>query len=288
MTPTPNPRSSNPSHAPGTQPASGQWSNFLADRSPVKIEVPGGWWRFTSILRAGVPGSVAAELFTEPQTRSPQFQTRAYSWRVEELIGFPLPSAARAALRRAPAQPFYPHPQHGRPSTPDDVLRDAALRPQPTSATYIRGRTPTPYAQLGDGQPLRRWEHGDVRVDILAAGATTLAAATGSRLSYRIFHQGVVMFAGDDVTIPVGMSPRSPAALQRVVAGLAGAWDGNYLTEHQRDFMASRGPEIVAAAQLPPGPRTTPLEQAPAGGPTPLDVPELVAVSPEWDLNLGP
>ncbi|MCM3920284.1 hypothetical protein ND748_01090 [Frankia sp. AiPs1] len=283
MTTTPRPRPSNPPPAPATELASGRWSNLLADRSPVKIEVPGGWWRINPIIRRGVPGSVAAELFTQPQARWPQLQARGYIWRVEEMIGFPLPAAAHAALRRAPAQPFYP--RRDQIITTDDVLRDGALRPQPTSATQINGRPPTPFADLRDGRPLRRWEHGDVRVDILTAGVSQLRAATGSRLSYRIFHQELVMFAGDDVTIPATMSPRSDAALQRVVAGLAGQWDRNYLNDRQRDFIGSHGPTVVAAAQLQPGLRTIPLEPAPASDPAPLDVPEPSPGSPNWGLD---
>ncbi len=283
MTPTDNPRLANPPHTQGTEQVSGRWKNFLADRSPVKIEVPGGWWRCNPIIRRGVPGSIAAELFTQPQARWPQLQARGYIWRVEEMIGFPLPGAAHAALRRAPAQPFYL--RRDQPITIDDVLRDAALRPQPASAAHINGRPPTLYAHLGDRRPLRRWKYGDVRIDILTAGVTQLRAATGSRLSYRIFHQELVMFAGDDVTIPATMSPRSDAALQRVVAGLAGEWDRNYLNDRQRDFIASHGPEVVAAVQLQPGLRTIPLEPAPVGDLAPLDAPEPSPASPNWGLD---
>ncbi len=278
---TDNPRSSAPTTS-STDLESGRWANFLADRSPVKIEVPGGWWRFMPVIRRGVPGSVAAELFTDPHARRPNFQVGAYTWRIEELVGFPLPAVARTALRRAPAQPYFP--RSARSITADDVRRDAALRPLSTSATHILDRPPSTYGRLREPAPVHRWEYGDVRVDILAAATASKAVNTGSKLTYRIFQQGMVMFAGDDVTIPPGTSPRSTAAIKRVVAGLAGAWAGGHLTEGQQEFIASHGREIVDAADRQPRPPEVPPALASAGEPASLEVADALA-STELDLD---
>jgi hypothetical protein len=220
-----------------------------ADLWPVRIAVPGGEWRFTSVRRVGQRRDVVAELVATQSGRAVA-QDLAVGRIIEERVGFPLPEQVHDVLRRIPGEPYFSI--KGEHVSMAKIRERAELRPHAASEVFIHSREPLAYGDLF-GDELALWNDRDVQVEIIGSRSTTLRPGGGSRLTYRILQEGAVIFAGDDVTIPAGVSPASIDALRTVIAGPAGEWNSVSFTQQQRDFVATRGSGLSdALARLVP------------------------------------
>ncbi|MCM3921133.1 hypothetical protein ND748_05500 [Frankia sp. AiPs1] len=170
-------------------------------------------------------------------------------WSVEQQLGFAIPDAAwRALLRAAPTR-----------ATPEADLLPLDLPVEvytPTRASRVRiaGEPATTYGRLLHADPpARRWEHGPFRIEILADSALGLPGGpVGSYVSYRLWHDGRVVFARAGVPLTAA-DPFSDDALREIAAHPALAEQADRTpTIRQRDFLAREHPALISALAPPP------------------------------------
>ena len=141
-------------------------------RFPVCVQVPVGWWRLRPTRSPGQRTcGVVAELVggeLGPDAAGPVVVTVAALsiWRLEELLGWPLPVACRAVLEAARPRDETTAPP---PSRPPDGAHPRECRPWQASLVLLAGRPPATYGRLThDSPPARSWTQARLRVDVLA------------------------------------------------------------------------------------------------------------------------
>jgi len=251
---------------PGAGPAA---TDSGTRRFPVCVQVPAGWWRLRPTSGPGQwTHGVVAELVggeRGPDAAGPVVVTVAASsiWRLEELLGWPLPTACHAVLEAARARDETAAPP---PATrPPDGAYPRERRPWRASLVLLAGRPPATYGRLThDSPPTRSWAQARLRVDVVpATWRATLTGGHRRRVAYRLTVDGELLFAGDDASVDASESPNSTAAVRNIVATiLARPTLGRPFTDRQRRLLATHRRALTAAAQAPshpypPGTRVT-------------------------------
>ncbi|ORT53012.1 hypothetical protein [Frankia sp. KB5] len=240
---------------------------YARDSSPVKLTVPGGWWRLRRTVAPQGRERVTADLFTT--LRAPAVQVEADLDEIDGHLGFALDARMRARLRTA--EPDLSFVASYPTLMPAQVATRADLRPWRASRVDLAGFTATTYGRLQHADPpLRSWmDPGcEIQVEITAAEATAVRDSSPDtlalKLSYRVRHEGLVVFSGRSATVPSRTDPSSDAAVRAVVADLitprptpltdrqrAALDAGWYLPDLVADKPIRRGSRV--AIQGPPG-----------------------------------
>jgi len=183
---------------------------------------------------------------------------------LEEALGWPLPLTFRDALAEEQRDmPALAVPRGGvvpeaeRPrgvdtypvwASPASVGADGPLAPY---GLFIERDRPLAAVDLGEGS----------RLEVLAG--TPEPAVGGLQVSYRLSHQGRVIFSGDDVNAPPGAQLSSDDSLRALLAMLVDPdprQRARPFTHPQASFAAAHAERLLAAVQppaqpLPPGTR---------------------------------
>jgi hypothetical protein len=183
---------------------------------------------------------------------------------LEEALGFPLPSAVRAALEAErtahPALAFARGMDVGTSGVGEIVhARNADTFPVWSSEAVTAER-----GSLSWGLAVERDRQDHAAVVDLGEGTEleVLGArpepGTGSALvSYRLSQAGRVVLAGDDVRAPAGVDVAADDSLRALLAVLADPAASQRSREFgpaQRAFLAAHGDRLLDAASGPPGP----------------------------------
>ncbi len=214
------------------------------DSAPVIVEAPGGQWHL--FRHADI--TVATVEFRFSGSARVAYRQQATFSALEQQLGFAIPEVIMSAL--LDAAPTAPRePQYLAPGFPIE-----AHTPTRASRVTIEGQQPTTYGRLLHAEPpLRHWEHGPFRIEILAAGIPSSPGEHGgSHVYYRLWHEGQIVFAGARLPLTAA-DPLSDDALREIAVhpALTGQTTDT-LTARQRDFLADAHAELTSALALPP------------------------------------
>jgi hypothetical protein len=178
---------------------------------------------------------------------------------LEERLGFPLPAGIRERL----AADQRVTPAASQPARDFAFLDDAdpsagarvvgvppEERPDPASAVRVAGAPDTTYAAAlrDDPRPPRVWEDAGFRLELLHAALRVAgdSAPPAQDVTYRLTHQGTVMFSGDDVTAPADADVTSDDAVRAVLTVLCRTEPDVHLTPAQTAFLAEHALDLAA------------------------------------------
>ncbi|MBL7519638.1 hypothetical protein I6A84_16415, partial [Frankia sp. CNm7] len=269
-----------PSDAHGPAGDTGQPDPSLVDHDvyPVCVQAPAGWWRIFP-LAAGAGREYVAELVTTgpgTPTRPLRRIRQSSLWTLEEHLGWPLPRTCHTILgaatpesanRAVAGRPDRGHPRHlarsGHrhlaPTTPPPRGRADRYRPSRASLVLRADHPPATLGRLLHAEPAERvWTHGETRVEILTTRPAAPLLDADTQITYRVFHRGVLLFAGNDAHLPATRRPAPSRAVRVVVITIMTAAARRPLTDPQRAFLTAHGPALTHAARpvehpYPPG-----------------------------------
>lgn len=222
---------------------------FAADRAPVRITVPSGWWRFLPTREADGAGSVTAQLVRwNADNASADLVVTAVRrtvWDLEQTLGFRLPATVEGLLHHGQPRDdlVLPWPDGGWRAAQGQLLVDVGLDPadQPWRASWVNaGGFQTTYGRrMHSDRPLRSWQHEPYMVEIVGAYRDNpVLDSEPLQLTYRICLGDRVVFAGDDVTIPSELAGGSDDAVREVIRqALDRPRDPRDLTYVQQSFL---------------------------------------------------
>jgi len=185
------------------------------------METAGGFWRlFREPSPDGQVVAVYQPVSADTVDAAPQGHLRGSTWQVEEKLGFPLPGDVHGALEEggAAASLDWLGPGERPLVSAGPPPGDPAMTvPRRYHLVHTPHADPQTYGRLlHASSPWRSWENGRFRLDILdttvdggPSGTFTLHA------SYRIWVDGRVLFAGDDLDV-TSTDPTSDDALRRL------------------------------------------------------------------------
>jgi hypothetical protein len=255
-----------------------------AEDAGVRLSTPTGWWD----LGWDPP---TATYYASHQPADPAFGPSVWLGTrpraiptvgaLEQELGFPLPSAVRAALdagRRdhPPAEVrafgFLPDAESG--GGDEDGLTEVADElepgvtrdqwPEPASVVLVPGGPATTYDDaLRSSKALRTWQVGlddglptTVQVEILDAApfndSNTSTARTA--VTYRICEDGQVVFSGDDITAPGHVDPFGDDTVRAVVDLLCQPTERAELSSLQQRFLDDHGELLTGLVAVPDPP----------------------------------
>ncbi len=220
----------------------------------VSIEVPAASWRFTR-ASPSEPHILAAELIHPSAMSGDLFVAHravASRRRLEEQLGFVLPEQAMEALR---AIPLRVTSSSGAPSPEGGWIHQPRYQPWRASPVHIGAQPPVSYGRLlHDTPPLRTWENGPHRIDIIAITPTrTGSGDPANAVSFRLWHGGQVLIA-DDAVLPATLTLDDDDTLRLLADYAVYGRPRSMLTSHQQTLLDAHGGDLLAVLAVPPEP----------------------------------
>ncbi|MCM3920291.1 hypothetical protein ND748_01125 [Frankia sp. AiPs1] len=219
----------------------------------VFIEVHAASWRFTR-ASPSEPHILAAELIHPSAMSGDLFVAHravASRRRLEEQLGFVFPEQAMEALG---AIPLRATSSWGASSPEAGWVHQTRYQPWRASTVHIGAQPPVSYGRLlHDTPPLRTWENGPHRVDIIAITPTrTGSGDPANAVSFRLWHGGQVLVA-DDAVLPATLTLDDDTL--RLLADYAvHGRPRSMLTSRQQTLLDAHGGDLLDVLTIPPEP----------------------------------
>ncbi|MCM3883540.1 hypothetical protein [Frankia sp. R82] len=217
---------------------------------PVFIHVDGAYWELHHARSAASP-IVVAELYptgtrTEPVEAT--YRVAAPRWRLEESLGFVIPESMYQAVLAAPAQTIDAAPAAANDFPSADRDR---WRPTRTSPVLMPGAGFATYGRiLHDNAPLRTWEDGSHRIEIVSL---TAGPAAAQAVSYRLWLDSDLT-AADNVPVSQELDAEDDELVRQVAAHAITGRAPSTLTARQQSAVAAHGKDLLRSIALPASP----------------------------------